>query len=75
MALPHVVLGITPGASLDDAKQAYRRLAMKHHPDRPGGDVATFNAVRTAFEAFERRAASVGAFDDLLDEAVAENKK
>ena len=28
------VLGIERGASADDIKQAFRRLAMKHHPDR-----------------------------------------
>ena len=27
-------LGLTPSASLDDIRKSYRRLAMKHHPDR-----------------------------------------
>ena len=27
------VLGLTKGASDDDIKKAYRKLAMKHHPD------------------------------------------
>ena len=28
------VLGVTKSATKDEIKQAYRRLALKHHPDR-----------------------------------------
>uniref|UniRef100_UPI004024F71F J domain-containing protein n=1 Tax=Prevotella sp. TaxID=59823 RepID=UPI004024F71F len=28
------VLGITPDATDDEVKAAYRRMALKHHPDR-----------------------------------------
>ncbi len=28
------VLGLQPGASMDEIKRAYRALALKHHPDR-----------------------------------------
>ena len=31
---PHKVLGIEPGATQEDIKHAYRRLAGKYHPDK-----------------------------------------
>jgi hypothetical protein len=33
---PHAVLGIDRDASIDEATQAYRRLAKRWHPDRAG---------------------------------------
>jgi molecular chaperone DnaJ len=44
MARPdfYQVLGIQPTASLEQIKAAYRRQAIRHHPDRnPGSDAAT----------------------------------
>jgi hypothetical protein len=34
---PHVVLGLTPGATPDRITAAYRELAKRWHPDRGGG--------------------------------------
>jgi curved DNA-binding protein len=44
------VLGIQPGASDDEIKKAYRKLASKHHPDK-GGDTAKFQEIQAAYEA------------------------
>ena len=35
---PYSVLGISPGASEKEIKEAYKKLAMRHHPDRNPGD-------------------------------------
>lgn len=44
------VLGITSTASDEEIKKAYRKLAMKHHPDR-GGDEVQFKKIKEAYEA------------------------
>lgn len=32
------VLGVTKGASLDEIKRAFRKIALASHPDRNPGD-------------------------------------
>lgn len=42
-------LGLAPGADAMDIKTAWRRLAMRHHPDR-GGDHGEFVRLKSAYE-------------------------
>jgi len=42
------ILGLKPNASKDDIKKSYRKLAMKHHPDK-GGDEETFKQINDAY--------------------------
>ncbi|MGB5626541.1 MAG: molecular chaperone DnaJ [Woeseiaceae bacterium] len=47
------VLGLSKSASADEIKKAYRRLAMKHHPDRNtdgDGSEARFKEAKEAYE-------------------------
>jgi DnaJ-class molecular chaperone len=43
------ILGLAKGASDDDVKKAYRKLAMKHHPDK-GGDPEQFKKIQGAYD-------------------------
>jgi molecular chaperone DnaJ len=47
------VLGVNRDAAEADIKKAYRRLAMKHHPDRNPGDPKAEAAFKEAKEAYE----------------------
>lgn len=42
-------LGLSKTATQDEIKQAYRKLAMKHHPDRTGGDDIEFKKIQEAY--------------------------
>lgn len=44
------VLGIQKGASADEIKKAYRRLAVQHHPDKEGGNETKFKEISEAYE-------------------------
>lgn len=47
------VLGIAKGATDDEIKKAYRKLAVKYHPDRNPGDKTAEEKFREATEAYE----------------------
>jgi molecular chaperone DnaJ len=47
------VLGVARDASADEIKKAYRRLAMKFHPDRSQGDSDNEHRFKEAKEAYE----------------------
>jgi molecular chaperone DnaJ len=47
------VLGVSKSASADEIKKAYRRLAMKHHPDRNKDDEASEGKFKEVKEAYE----------------------
>ena len=50
MTDPYKILCVDRTASEDDIKKAYRKLAMKYHPDRADGNDAKFKELNQAYE-------------------------
>lgn len=44
------LLGISKSASDDEIKKAFRKQAVKYHPDKEGGDEAKFKEINEAYE-------------------------
>ena len=44
------ILGVPKGASKDDIKKAFRKLAHQYHPDKQGGNEAKFKEINEAYQ-------------------------
>jgi DnaJ-class molecular chaperone len=58
MSIQHYrTLGLSPSASEEEVKKAYRKLASVHHPDK-GGDTKKFQEIQTAYDAILKQKSS-----------------
>ena len=44
------ILGVSKDASADELKKAFRKAAVKHHPDKEGGDEVKFKEASEAYD-------------------------
>lgn len=51
---PYKVLGVSPDASDEEIKSAYRRLAKQYHPDRNPGDSEAAKKMQQINDAYDR---------------------
>ena len=54
MTDPYKVLGVSPDASDEEIKSAYRRLAKLYHPDRNPGDAEAAKKMQQVNDAYDR---------------------
>jgi len=54
---PYAILGLAPGASMEEIAAAYRALAKQTHPDVLGGDPEAMTAINAAYAALREESA------------------
>ena len=47
---PYSTLGLSKDATEDDVKKAYKKLALKYHPDKNSGDDVMFKRINEAYQ-------------------------
>ncbi|MFT4976712.1 MAG: hypothetical protein ACI8S6_002617 [Myxococcota bacterium] len=68
---PYALLELEPGASGEEIKKAWKRLARRHHPDLNPDDPdasTRFQRIKDAYEALRTGEARVGPSDELDDD-------
>merc|ERR1740129_1871585 len=63
------MLGVKPGSGVDEVRTAFRRAALRTHPDKPGGSCEAFNAVQCAYEALVGQGSAAALLGDWATQA------
>eukprot|EP01033_Poteriospumella_lacustris_P002992 gene2992-2192_t len=68
-------LGLSPDASDEDIKRAYRVLAVRLHPDKPGGDTAKFQQLQAMYQEVLKRRKTKRDEDDAVQQMKAKRQE
>lgn len=63
-----LALGLSSEASDEAIKKAYRMLAIRLHPDKPGGDTARFQALQDSYQEIMRKRKADSAEREAMEE-------
>jgi DnaJ-class molecular chaperone len=63
---PYEILQIPKNASIDDIKKAYRKLALKYHPDKTGSTSDEFIKINMAYQILINSPPETRGFHDLF---------
>ena len=69
----YLALGVSKESSDNEIKRAYHKLAVRTHPDKPGGDTAKFQVLQTAYQEICKKRAIEQEALDALEKAEAEH--
>ena len=64
MINPYKILGITPLCTEEVAKEKYRQLVKKYHPDNVNGDAEKLHDILEAWKVLEKKGFSNKSFND-----------
>lgn len=67
----YAVLGVEKGATQDEIKKAFRKMAHKYHPDKQDGDEAKFKELNEAYQVLgdEKKRAQYDQFGSAYNQA------
>lgn len=67
---PYQILGIKPGCSWKEVKNAYKTLAVIVHPDKLNGDARMFDTIHIAYQQIKKQHLNAKTFSDAPKEKI-----